>query len=78
MAGAAIGALASFLVINGAGAGSEGLASDEVVFGTFVAGGAGLGALTQKLLESRLEPLPASAGIGSADGRPVILVRLEL
>jgi fatty acid desaturase len=72
MAGAGVGALASFLVINGSGAGGEGIASDESIFGSFVAGGAALGVLTQALLDSRLEPaaltvVPAVGGQGRTE-----------
>lgn len=78
LTGAGVGALASFLVINGDAGGGEGGASDEAIFGGFVAGGAALGALTQVLLESRLEPGPAQAGLGlGPEGQPALVLTLE-
>ncbi len=78
MAGAGVGALASFLVINADAGGGEGAASDEAIFGGLVAGGAALGALTQVLLESRLEPGRARADIGiEPGGRPALVLNLR-
>ena len=79
LTGAGIGALASFLVINADAAGGEGAASDEAIFAGFVGGGAALGALTQILLESRLEPGPARAGIGlGPEGQPALVLTLDI
>lgn len=79
LTGAGIGALTSFLVINGDARGGEGAASDEAIFGGFVAGGAALGALTQVLLESRLEPGQAQAGLGlGPEGQPALVLTLAL
>jgi hypothetical protein len=79
MAGVGAGALASFLIINGEAEGAEGAGSDEVIFGSFVAGGAALGVLTQVLIDSRLEPGPAQFGLGIApDGQPGLVLSLEL
>jgi len=79
MAGAGAGALASFFIINSEG-GREGPASDEVIFGSFVAGGAALGVLSQVLLESRLEQhgsVQTGLGIGP-EGQPELVLRLDL
>lgn len=56
LTGAGIGALASVLVINSDEEAGADEPNDGATFGYFVAGGAALGALTQVLLESRLEP----------------------
>ena len=78
LTGAGVGALGSFLIINGDAGGGEGAASDEAIFGGLVAGGAVLGALTQVLLESRLEPGPARAGFGlGPEGQPALVFTLE-
>ena len=79
MAGAGVGALASFLVINGSGGGGDGISSDESIFGSFVAGGAALGVLTQALLESRLEPavLTVAPAVGN-EGRTEIALTVAL
>lgn len=78
LTGAGVGALASFLVINADGGGGEGAASDEAIFGSFIAGGAVMGALTQVLLESRLEPGPARTGLGlGPGGQPALVLTLD-
>ena len=79
MAGAGVGALASFLVINSSsGAVDEG-ENDAAIFGGLVAGGAALGALTQMLLESRLDPGPVQAGLGlGPEGDPELVLTLQL
>jgi fatty acid desaturase len=78
MAGAGVGALVSFLVINGSGAGGEG-ASDESIFGSFVAVGAALGVLTQALLDSRLEPAALTVAPAVGDqGRTGIALTVKL
>ena len=64
MAGAALGALAASLVIN-SGDGDyqeESPGSDETTFAAGLTAGAGLGVLTQVLLESRLEPRSSTRG----------------
>jgi hypothetical protein len=78
LTGAGVGALASFLVINGDARGGGGAASDEAIFQGLVAGGAVLGALTQVLLESRLEPVPAQAELGlGPEGQPALVLTME-
>jgi hypothetical protein len=80
MAGAGVGAIASFFVINADNEASE--ISDEpndgATFASFVAGGAALGVLTQVLIDSRLEPGSVQAGAFLEDGsRPGLVLRLE-
>jgi fatty acid desaturase len=79
LTGAGVGALVSFLVINGDAGGRKGAASDDAIFGGLVAGGAALGGLTQVLLESRLEPVPARAGLALGPQEQLrIVLTLEL
>ena len=79
MTGAGVGALASVLVINADDGEGQSEPNDGATFGYFVAGGAALGALTQVLLESRLEPgsVEPRLAIGSG-GRTQLVVGLEL
>jgi hypothetical protein len=79
MAGTAAGAITSFFIINAEAAGGEGSRSDEAIFGSFVAGGAALGVVTQVLLESRLEPGPARGRLSiGPGGRPGLAVSVDL
>jgi hypothetical protein len=82
MLGAGAGALASAFYIGldfSEGEGGEQALSDEAIFGYFVAGGAALGVLTQVLLDSRLEPGPARAGLSfGPEGQPELVLSLKL
>jgi hypothetical protein len=79
MAGAGVGALASVLVINADEGAGQSEPNDGATFGYFVAGGAALGALTQVLLESRLEPAAVEPRIAiGPGGRTQLVVGLDL
>ena len=79
LAGAALGGLASFLVINGEGSGGAGGVSDETILGSFLAVGTALGVVTQVMLESRLEPEGVAIGPTFGErGAAGVAFRLEL
>jgi hypothetical protein len=79
MAGAGAGALASVLVINADDGAGQSEPNDGATFGYFVAGGAALGALTQVLLESRLEPGPVRPRLAiGPEGRTELVLDLDL